>query len=270
MTFSVVGLDPRTGDLGVAVASKFLAVGAAVPGARFGAGALASQCFVNTLYRRDGLALLAQGLDAAEVVRRLTSADDRRQERQLGVVDARGGSAGFTGSGAMPWAGGLTGDGVAIQGNILAGPEVVDAMMQAWLAGVDAPLVHRLLSSLRAGDDAGGDRRGRQSAAVYVVSASGWYTPGDDLTYDLRVDDHPDPVGELTRLLEVHDLLFRQTDEADLLPLNPELAQEISGHLTRLGQPDLATWAGIENLELRLHESTVDPVLLAQLRAAAR
>lgn len=267
MTFSIVARDAATGDLGVAVASKFLAVGAAVPAARFGLGAVATQALGNTLYKRDGLARLAEGLSAQDALAALTAADERREERQAGIVDAHGGSATFTGTSTLPWAGGRTAPNVAIQGNILTGPEVVDAMYDEWQATDGLPLVQRLVRSLEAGDVAGGDSRGRQSAALLVVSATGSYTPGDDVIYDLRVDDHVAPIPELVRLLQVHDLLFGRSEE--LLPLTGELAQEVALRLRSLGFADLDTWAGVENLELRLHPGQIDVIVLSQLRAAS-
>lgn len=267
MTFSIVGHDPATGDLGVAVASKFLGVGAAVPAARLGQGAIATQSFANTLYKRDGLAALSGGADAAETLRVLTAADDQREERQVGIVDAAGRAVTFTGEGCNSWAGGVAREGVAIQGNILTGPEVVEAMSDAWIAGEDLPLPRRLYAALVAGDSAGGDRRGRQSAALYVVSETGGYTPGDDLAYDLRVDDHTDPVTELGRLLDIHDVLFKPPTDEELLPLAGELAQEVRSRLFTLGYEDLDTWAGVENLELRMRAGHIDTTVLRILRS---
>ena len=266
MTFSIVGRDPATGDLGVAVASKFLAVGSAVPAARFGVGAIATQAFANTLYRRDGLAQLKLGSTADEVVAALIAADAGGDERQVGVVDRHGGAATYTGPSCHDWAGGIAEDDVAIQGNILVGRQVIDAMHTAWVATAGQPLPRRLLAALQAGDETGGDRRGRQSAALLVVSATGGYTPGDDTAYDLRVDDHERPVRELARLLDLHDLYFGQPDESDLLPLEGELADEVGRRLTAAGYADLADWAGVENLELRLRDGAIDPVVLERLR----
>ncbi|MBA2639542.1 MAG: DUF1028 domain-containing protein [Nocardioidaceae bacterium] len=269
MTFSVVGRSADGRSMGVAVASKFLAVGSAVPAARLGVGALATQSFANTLYKRDGIALLEAGRDAQATLDALLAADPERESRQAGVVDVHGRSATFTGSGCLDWAGGVTGDDVAIQGNILAGPRVVQSMHEVWLADPAAPLPERLVATLAAGEAAGGDRRGRQSAALLVVSDSGGYTPGDDLAYDLRVDDHPEPVPELARLLDLHHVYFDSPAEADLLPLSGALADEVRGHLARLGQPDLETWAGIENYELRVRPDRIDAFVLARLREAA-
>jgi uncharacterized Ntn-hydrolase superfamily protein len=269
MTFSIVARSDDGDSLGVAVASKFLAVGSAVPAARLGVGAVATQSFCNTLYKRDGLQRMADGASAGETLDALLAADGEREERQAGIVDAAGLAATWTGSGCMDWAGGFTGPGFAIQGNILTGPEVLDAMRDAFVDSQGQALAERLLAALRAGDAAGGDRRGRQSAALLVVSSTGSYTPGDDLAYDLRVDDHPEPVSELERLLGLHHLFFDRPTTDDLLPLEGELAVEVSGHLARLGYPDLETWAGVENYELRVVPGQIDTTVLARLREQA-
>jgi uncharacterized Ntn-hydrolase superfamily protein len=269
VTFSIVARSDDGSTWGVAVASKFLAVGSAVPAARVGVGAIATQAYANTLYKRDGIAQLVEGRSASETVAALLAPDDGRQHRQLGVVDAAGLSATFTGSECLDWAGGVHGEGYAIQGNILVGPDVVDEMRTVWLDGRSLALPERLLSALRAGDSAGGDRRGRQSAALLVVSDSGAYTPGDDLAYDLRVDDHEDPCTELARLLELHHIYFDRPDEADLLAVEGALADEVADLLGVLGYPDLATWAGVENYELRIVDDRVDRFVLERLREAA-
>ena len=207
MTFSIVATDGTS--WGVAVASKFLAVGAAVPAARAGVGAIATQSYANLAYRPDGLTHLEAGRSAQETLDALTASDERSAQRQVGIVDGHGRAATFTGADCHAWAGGLTGDGYAIQGNILTGEGVVAAMESAWLASDPAAtLARRLLAALVAGDAAGGDSRGRQSAAIYVVNADGGFFDGSDVSVDLRVDDHVDPVPELARLLEVHDVLF--------------------------------------------------------------
>ena len=269
MTFSVVGRSDDGRSIGVAVASKFLAVGSAVPAARFGVGAIATQSYANTLYKRDGLALLDAGRSADETVQALLEPDEGRATRQVGVVDAAGRAATWTGDGCHAWAGGVSGDGYAIQGNILTGGDVVDAMQRTWLDGTERSLPERLLGALTAGDQAGGDRRGRQSAALLVVAESGGYTPGDDLAYDLRVDDHPDPVPELVRLLAQHHVYFDPPDEAAMLPLDGELADEVDALLVRVGHPDLESWAGVENYELRVRPDRIDPFVLDRLREAA-
>ncbi len=270
MTFSIVACSADGAMHGVAVASKFLAVGAVVPAAAAGVGALATQSYANLAYRPQGLCLLSTGVKAPDVVAGLTAADPGRAQRQLGVVDATGAAATYTGEACHEWAGGVAADGFAIQGNILAGPQVVDAMRDAWLAcSPGEALAVRLLTALRAGDTAGGDRRGRQSAALLVVAAGQGYGGTSDVVVDLRVDDHPDPCTELARLLEIHEMLFGKPDPAKLLPLEGELADEVrsllrtdSSHLDAA----LASWAGIENLEERMIPGMIDPVALSHLR----
>jgi uncharacterized Ntn-hydrolase superfamily protein len=256
MTFSIVarlndGIPGVAGPAwGVAVASKFLAAGAVVPGAWAGVGAVATQAFANVRYLPEGRAL------------------------QAGVVDAMGGSASFTGSDCFAWAGGVTSDGVAVQGNTLAGPQVIAAMHAAWLeSDQSTPLSRRLLAALTAGDRAGGDRRGRQSAALLVVGAGAGYGGGSDVAVDLRVDDHADPVVELARLLDIHELLFGHPEST--LPLEGVTAERLRRALDALGfrDPDLERAlegaAGIENLEERLVPGAVDPVVLAHLERLA-
>jgi uncharacterized Ntn-hydrolase superfamily protein len=278
MTFSIVARSTDGSAYGVAVASKFLAVGAAVPAAEAAVGALATQSYANLAYRPQGLALLRTGVSAADVVAGLTAADGGRAQRQLGVVGPDGDGATFTGESCHAWAGGVAGDGYAIQGNILTGPEVVAAMEAAWLGAATEPrLARRLLAALRAGDEAGGDRRGRQSAAVLVVAPKQGYGGTSDVVVDLRTDDHTDPVGELTRLLDLHTLYFDKPAPESLLDLVGPLAEEVSGKLAALGHPPaddtpaaldaaLATWAGIENLEERIVAGQIDPLVLEHLR----
>jgi uncharacterized Ntn-hydrolase superfamily protein len=262
----------------VAVASKFLAVGAAVPWGRAGAGAIATQATANLSFGPDGLDLLAQDLPAASVVERLTAADPDRDHRQLGVVDAKGRGATFTGAACLDWAGGVAGDGFAVQGNILAGPEVVDAVVAAWRSAAGSPLARRLVEALAAGDATGGDRRGRQSAALRVWRSGAAYGGVLDMAVDLRVDDHQVPVGELARLLDLHELYFGRPDPATLLDLEGELAGRVAASLERLGYPTgpggrlaeaLETWAGTENFEERLVPGKLDPVVWEQLRRQA-
>lgn len=266
MTFSIVARSADGRSLGVAVASKFLSVGAAVPAARMGAGAIATQSFCNTLYKREALALMVSGSSASATLEALLAGDVERESRQVGIVDAGGKAATFTGDDCLDWAGGVTGDDYAIQGNILTGPDVVEAMRKAFVESPGSPLPERLVDSLQAGDAAGGDRRGRQSAALLVVSDTGSYTPGDDVAFDLRVDDHDDPCGELGRLLALHHTFFDRPSEADLMPLEGELATEVDGHLKRLCFSDLDTWAGVENYELRLVPGRIDKFVLTKLR----
>jgi uncharacterized Ntn-hydrolase superfamily protein len=275
MTFSIVARSADGRAHGVAVASKFLAVGAAVPAAEADIGALATQSYANLAYRPQGLALLRTGVAAAGVVAGLTAADPGRDQRQLGVVGATGEGATYTGAGCHDWAGGVAGDGYAIQGNILAGEQVVTAMAAAWAASDPAaPLARRLLAALAAGDLAGGDRRGRQSAALLVVARGQGYAGTSDVVADLRVDDHAEPVPELARLLDLHALYFDKPDPATLLDLTGALVDEVRTKLATLGHQDgdldtaLASWAGVENLEERLVPGQLDPLVLEHLRRA--
>jgi len=272
MTFSIVA---RIGDAyGVAVASKFIAVGSVVPAARLGAGAVATQAMAKVSYATDGLALLATGTSAADTVARLTSLDEDRQDRQLGVVAAADQST-FTGRDCMDWAGGRSGgddeSGYAIQGNILVGEQVVLDMERAWLDNPRLPLAPRLMQALLAGDHAGGDRRGRQSAALYAVAPGAGYDHCGVLA-DLRVDDHPGAADELARLLDLHDLYFGPP--GTVLPLQGALADEVRQHLVTLGrsQPDLhdalQDWAGEANFEMRMTPDGIDARVLEALRQA--
>lgn len=265
MTFSLVARSLDGSQWGVVVASKFLAVGAAVPTAAFGVGAIATQSFANLAYRPEGLRQLAAGGSAQQVLDALTAADPLRDQRQAGIVDAEGRAATFTGSACNGWAGGRTGDGYAAQGNILTGPAVIDAMCTAF-EGTGGPLARRLLAALTAGDEAGGDKRGRQSSSLYVVSEAGGYGGGSDVLVDLRVDDHPAPVPELARLLDLYDLYFGKPES--VLPLEGTLAEEVAAALAALGYPTLEAWAGVENYEERMVDGGIDPVVLVKLREA--
>jgi uncharacterized Ntn-hydrolase superfamily protein len=270
MTFSIVARSADGSAHGVAVASKFLAVGAVVPAAEAVVGAIATQSYANLAYRPQGLMLLRTGVAPADVVAGLVAADPGRAQRQVGVVGRTGDGATYTGQACHSWAGGITGHGFAVQGNILTGPEVVEAMRDAWLeSDPQAPLAHRVLAALRGGDQAGGDRRGRQSAALLVVSPGGGYGGTSDVAVDLRVDDHPDPCAELARALDVHSLLFGKPDPEKVLALQGELAEEVR-RLLGTDSADLeaalADWAGVENLEERMVPGGIDPVVLEHLR----
>jgi uncharacterized Ntn-hydrolase superfamily protein len=272
VTFSLVACDLDARQWGVVVASKFLAVGAVVPWAQAEVGAVATQASANVSYGPRGLELLATGASAQETLDRLMEEDPGRPERQIGVVDSAGRSATYTGRECFDWAGGRSGAGYAAQGNLLAGAAVVDALADTF-AGTQGPLVERLLASLAAADAAGGDRRGRQSAAVIVREVDGGYGGGTDLLVDLRVDDHPDPVTELQRLYAIQDLLFGRTPEDQLIPVE-RVQAELAELLGRLGypgpvEPGLREWAGMENLEERLYDGRVDPVVLRALRERA-
>lgn len=285
MTFSIAAWDGNASppEWGVAVASKFLAVGAAVPWVRAGAGAIATQALANLSYGPDGLDLLAKGASAGDVVARLTGADDGSDDRQLGVVDASGRAATYTGSACFDWAGGVAGDGFCCQGNILTGPEVVDAMVGAFQA-TTGELAVRLLAALKAGDDSGGDRRGRQSAALYVAREGGGYGGGVDRAVDLRVDDHLTPVDELARLWRIHSLLFPRPESLEFVPIDADLAGEIRYLLSQLGydagsgggevvyDPELRKalyeYVGTENLEERwTDDATIERGVLEHLRS---
>ena len=279
MTFSIVARSADGSALGVAVASKFLAAGAAVPAAEADVGAVATQSYANLAYRPQALALMRTGMSATDAVTALLAPDGMRDHRQVGVVGATGDGACFTGAACHDWAGGEAGDGFAVQGNMLAGPQVIAALRDTWLAGADQPrLAYRLLAALRAGDAAGGDRRGRQSAALLVVAKAMGYGGTSDVLVDLRVDDHPDPLTEMARLLEMHTLYFERPDPATLLPLDGEVGAEVRERLAAAGHPAgagpaeldeaLASWAGIENLEERIVAGHIDPLVLDQLRGA--
>ena len=282
MTFSIVARSAVGGALGVAVASKFLGAGAAVPAALADVGAVATQSYANLAYRPQALALLGTGMAAVETVKALIAGDAGPVDhRQVGVVGTDGDGATFTGSACHPWAGGVSGDGYAIQGNMLAGPAVVADMQAAWITGAHTSrLAYRLLTALRGGDLAGGDRRGRQSAALLVVAKGMGYGGTSDVLVDLRVDDHPDPVTELGRLLELHTLYFERPDPATLLPLTGELEAEVRARLAAAGFPPgagtdgldetLASWAGVANLEERIVPGSIDPLVLEQLRTEVR
>jgi uncharacterized Ntn-hydrolase superfamily protein len=234
VTFSIVARDPATGDLGVAVESKFLAVGSVVPWAQAGIGAVATQAAANVAYGPDGLRAMASGAAAGDALVELVAGDDLRDQRQVGLVDAAGRAASHTGRHCFDWAGGRTGDGYAAQGNILAGAGVVDALAERFIAGA-MPFPELLIACLADADAAGGDRRGRQSAALLVVRAGGGYGGGNDRWIDLRVDDHADPIAELGRVLALQRLFFDRPAPGDLLPLDDDLVREIQARLTTLG-----------------------------------
>jgi uncharacterized Ntn-hydrolase superfamily protein len=269
-TYSIVGCDLETQQWGVAVQSKFLAVGSVVPFAEPDVGAIATQAYANPSYGPNGLVLLREGLRASEVVERLTNADEGRDERQLGVVDAQGGSASWTGPGCNDWAGHQTGTGYAAQGNILVGEETVAALAKTFEANAQLSLAQRLLECLAAAQAAGGDRRGQQSASLLVVQRSGGYAGLSDILVDLRVDDHERPIQELRRIYGIHDRLFGISPREDWLPLEGGLRTEVEERLSRLGYDSLDAWAGVENLEERVDGAdTIDPVVLDALREAS-
>ena len=269
-TYSIAACDLDARQWGVAVQSKFLSVGSVVPWAEPEVGAIATQAYANPRYGPEGLALLREGLGAEEVVQRLVDADDGRNERQLGIVDARGNAASYTGSECLDWAGHRTGAGYAAQGNILVGAETVDALATTFEANAGRDLATRLLECLAAAQLAGGDRRGQQSAALLLVERDGGYAQLTDVVLDLRVDDHPHPVDELVRIYGLHVRLFGTTPREEWLPLAGDLRAEVDERLARLGHGTLHSWAGVENLEERVDgDDAIDPVVLEALRDAS-
>ncbi len=283
-TFSIVAYDPQNGDLGIAVQSKFLAVGAVVPWAKSGVGAIATQAWANTSYGPKGLELLAEGESPAEVQALLTSADANADQRQFGIVDAQGRSATYTGSGCNAWAGGVTGPNFAAQGNILVGEETVTALAETFQREQGA-LWRRLVAALAAAQRAGGDSRGQQSAALLIVRESGGYGGFNDRLMDLRVDDHPHPIDELARLVDAYELLFLKPLPEDMLAIDGALATELQQLLTRSGDYSdtetgaydeatyraLERYGGRENLEERLlhdpADARIDRKVLDYMRA---
>src|SRR6266849_5283651 len=284
MTFSIVARDLQAGELGIAVQSKFLAVGAVVPWARAGVGAIATQAWANTSYGPHGLDLLASGLSAAETLAQLTGADEGRADRQVGIVAIKGEPATYTGSQCYPWAGGRVGEHYACQGNILVGEDTVLAMAQTFEQAT-GPLCDRLVAALAAGQAAGGDSRGQQSAALLVVRERGGYEGFNDRFIDLRVDDHMQPIDELQRILQLHKLYLFPTEPDDILVIDHELVVELQERLTIsgdyqgniTGSYDESTrdafrkFSGRENMEERWFEDAhIDRVVLEFMRQKLR
>jgi uncharacterized Ntn-hydrolase superfamily protein len=234
-TFSIVAYDPSLNAWGIAVASKFLAVGAVVPWARAGAGVVATQSYANTSYGPRGLDLMEAGHSASEALQKLLENDPQPELRQLGLVDAKGETATYTGSACFSWAGGVTGSGFAVQGNILASEQVVQTMASTYAKNGHLHFISRLYQALRAGDQAGGDRRGRQSAAMMVVKPHGGYGGHNDRWVDYRVDDSPDPLTKLSELLELHDLYFGSSPPSDQVKLVGKDLQTIQSMMKNLG-----------------------------------
>jgi uncharacterized Ntn-hydrolase superfamily protein len=272
-TYSIAACDLERGEWGVGVQSKFLAAGSIVPWAEPDVGAVATQALANPRYGPDGLAHLRDGLSADETVVALVEADEGRDDRQVGIVDAQGRAATYTGKACLDWAGGKSGPGYAAQGNILVSEETVAGLVQGFEAGPGRPLAERLLEALAAAQLAGGDRRGQQAAGLLVVQKEGGYGGMDDVLVDLRVDDHAEPVTELKRLYGMHQLLFGKTPAAEWVPVDEELAEELRSRLAALGYADtslekaFSAWAGTENLEDRITGiERIDPIVLAELR----
>ncbi len=234
-TFSIVAIDPETKDLGIAVQSKFLSVGSVVPWASAGVGAVATQSYANSSFGPRGLDMMKKGLSAEETMKKLISADRGRDNRQVGIVDGKGRSATYTGSKCMEWAGGVVGDGFAAQGNILVDGRTVESMASTFEnSKEDFP--ERLLAALQAGQDAGGDRRGMQSAALLVVRKKGGYGGFNDRYIDLRVDDHESPIAELRRIFRIYDLVILSRErKEDLLRIDNGICRQLQSRLKKLG-----------------------------------
>ena len=283
MTFSIVARDPQAGESGIAVQSKFLAVGAVVPWAKAGVGAIATQSWANTSYGPRGLELLASGLSVQETLAQLIGEDDGRASRQVGIVGVDGQPATFTGDQCFPWAGGQVGEHYTCQGNILVGEDTVLAMARTF-EQTTGRLCDRLVAALAAGQAAGGDSRGQQSAALLVVRQGGGYGGFNDRFIDLRIDDHPQPINELKRILQLHKLYLFPPDPADILVIDHDVARELQQLLTVLGDYQGAIsgsydevtrtafrkFSGRENLEERWFEDAhVDRTVLEFLRQKA-
>jgi len=274
-TFSIVASDPSAGEIGIAVQSKFLAVGSVVSHARGGIGAVATQANLNFLHGSYGLDLLGSaGFSPEEVIESLLKGDEQRNTRQLGLVDASGRSASFTGPDCFPFAASITGSNYACQGNILASAEVVPAMASAFESSKGF-LAGRMIEALRAGQRAGGDRRGMESAHLYIVKPGYGYGKNHDRYIDLRVDHHPKPIEELTKLLELHHLYFERPKKEELIQIGTELEEEIRESLIILGRwtsgedlmQALADYMSWENLEERwVGQEYIDQKILMYLR----
>ncbi len=282
-TFSIVAHSEEESAWGVAVASKFPAVGAVVPWAKAGVGAVATQSYAKLSFGPDGLALMAEGLTAEEALHRILEADEARETRQVALVDNRGGVAAHTGGECNEWAGHRTGNGFSVQGNLLAGEEVIEAMATRFMQS-EGELADRLVAALRAGEFAGGDRRGKQSAAVQVVRPNGGYGGDTDRYLDLRVDDADEPVNRLIELVKMHHLYFQPPKPEDNIRIDDEIARELQammigqGYMTgevngdwdEVCQQVFWMLIGNENLEMRwsLDENrhSIDRVALDYLR----
>ena len=282
-TFSIVAHCPDENAWGVAVASKFPAVGAVVPWARAGVGAVATQSYAKLGFGPDGLTLMSEGLSAVDALSRLLEADEGRETRQVALVDARGEIAAHTGGECHDWAGHKTGEGFSVQGNLLAGEEVIDALAGGFKRA-EGELADRLVAALRAGENAGGDKRGKQSAAVHVVRPNGGYGGDNDRYLDLRVDDAAEPVADLAALVKLHHLYFQPPRAEETLRIDEDIARELQAILIGQGymtgevngdwdevcQQVFWLLIGNENLEMRWtpekNRRTIDRVALEYLR----
>ncbi|MFX1314753.1 MAG: DUF1028 domain-containing protein [Promethearchaeota archaeon] len=265
MTFSIVAFDPKNNEWGVAVQSKFVAVGSIVPYAKAKIGAIATQAYVNTSYGPNGLALLEKGLTAEETIQKLIKNDDQKEQRQIGVVDSYGNAASFTGSECFEWAGHMVGKTFSCQGNILASENVIKAMAKAFET-TQGDLIEKFLAVLEAGQEAGGDRRGRESAAILIVKEKGAYDGGTDNYIDIRVDEHPTPIKELRKIFEIYDMcLLLRDDPKDIIKLKGKTVKIVKERLKLDGfysgeiddkyddetKKALRNWLGTNNFEVK-------------------
>ncbi|MHB8146410.1 MAG: DUF1028 domain-containing protein [Vulcanimicrobiaceae bacterium] len=282
-TFSVVAADVRTGEVGVAVQSKFLSVGAIVPWVRAGVGAIATQAFANTAFGPHGLGNLESGLSPEDALAALLAGDSGRDDRQIGIVDVTGRAATFTGRSCIAWAGGIAGEGFAAQGNCLAGQAVVEALASAFTSA-RGHLADRFVAALRAGQQAGGDKRGQQSAALVIEKPGGGYAGFNDRFVDLRIDDHLAPIEELARILELHKLYYFDPLPHEVLAIDESLGRELVRELRRVGalatpndafderaRSALVAFMHVENLENRVRQDgCIDRQTLEYLRGVTR
>ncbi|MFX0019884.1 MAG: DUF1028 domain-containing protein [Promethearchaeota archaeon] len=268
MTFSIVAYEPKKKEWGVAVQSKFVAVGAVVPFAKVNAGGIATQAYANTSYGPKGLSLLEKGLSAEETIKELIKDDEQREERQIGIVDSYGNTAAFTGKKCFDWAGHLIGKNFSCQGNILASEDVVKAMAEAF-ENTENDLVEKLFAALEAGQKKGGDRRGRESAAILIVKEKGAYDGGTDRYIDIRVDEHPRPIKELRKVFEIYDMcILLRDDPKDIIKLEGDVMKIVKERLKTdgfyMGEIDdlydkktkdaLRDWLGTNNFEVKERE----------------
>lgn len=275
MTFSIVGYDPQEKEWGIAVQSKFLGVGAVVPWAKAGVGAVATQSYANTSFGPEGLRLMEEGKSAEEALHALLDKDPGREQRQVGFIDANGNAATFTGKECYNWAGGVTGPHFAAQGNILVDENTVKAMADTFQKR-EGNLAERLLSALQAGQNAGGDSRGQQSAALLVVKDRGGYGGFNDRYIDLRVEDHEEPIKELTRIYQLQQLYFAPSKPENIIPIEGSTLEELTTHLKRLGYLNetiteiseaITTYIHTENFEEREQkEGFIDSEVLEYMK----